>query len=93
LMSRNWRGLNWLVLRPIILCGQQSLAVFCAGVFLSFAGHFVLMTGSGSLTEQVVVSLSGIAIMTLVASYVAWSKRQDHPLPRRISQTPSLKVG
>jgi len=92
-MSKDWRGLNWPVLRPIILCGQQSLAVFCAGVFLSFAGHFVLMTGSGSLTEQVLVSLSGIAIMTLVASYVAWSKRQDHPLPRRIPQTPSLKVG
>ena len=93
LMSKNWCGLNWPVRRPIILCGEQSLAVFCGGVFLSFAGHFVLMTGSGSLTEQILVSLSGIAIMTVVASYVAWSKRQDHPLPRRISQTPSLKVG
>ena len=93
LMSKNWCGLNWPVRRPIILCGEQSLAVFCGGVFLSFAGHFVLMTGSGSLTEQILVSLSGIAIMTVVASYVAWSKRQDHPLPRRMSQTPSLKVG
>jgi len=27
-------------LKPLILCGQQSLSIFCAGVFLSFAGHF-----------------------------------------------------
>jgi hypothetical protein len=93
LVSRDWRGLNWPVFKPIILCGQQSLAVFCVGVFLSFAGHLVLVTNSGSLAEQTLVSLAGLAIMTLVAGYVAWSKRQDHPLPRAIGRTASLKVG
>jgi hypothetical protein len=92
-ISKDWRGLNWPAFRPIIICGQQSLAVFCAGVFLSFAGHFALVTSSGSLIEQTLVSISGIVIMTIVASYVSWSKRQDHPVSGRIGQRPSLKAG
>jgi hypothetical protein len=78
-LSNDWRGLEWPIFRPIIECGQQSLAVFCFGVFLSFAGHFVLMIGSGSLISQVSVSAAGIAVMTLVAYYISWSKRQDDP--------------
>jgi hypothetical protein len=93
LIHREWPGLKWPVFRPLIICGEQSLAVFCAGVFLSFAGHVVLVTGSGSLTEQIVVSLSGIAVMTLAASYISWSKRQDHPLPASITHRASLKAG
>jgi hypothetical protein len=75
--SKDWRGLKWPIFRPVIKCGEQSLAVFCVGVFLSFAGHIALITGSGSLLAQVFVSASGIAGMTLVAYYISWSKRQD----------------
>ena len=93
LVSQDWRGLDSPVLRPLIVCGEQSLSVFCAGVFLSFAGHFVLVTGSGSLLEQILVSLAGLALMTLVGSYVSWSKRQDRKQVAPIGQTPSLKAG
>jgi hypothetical protein len=92
LIPKNWRGLNWPVLRPLIVCGEQSLSVFCAGVFLSFAGHFVLVTSSGSLLEQILVSLSGIMIMTLAASYVSWSKRQDRQVPAPIGRGASLSA-
>ena len=78
-VSKDWRGLEWQIFKPIIICGQQSLAVFCVGVFLSFAGHFVLMTSSGSLMTQLFVSVAGITIMTLVAYYISWSKQQDDP--------------
>jgi len=78
-MSKDARALGWPVFRPLIICGQQSLAVFCVGVFLSFAGHFALITGSGSLLAQVLVSASGLAVMTLVATYISWSKQQDGP--------------
>jgi hypothetical protein len=99
LISKNWHGLSWPIFKPLIVCGEQALPVFCVGVFLSFAGHFILVTGSGSLVEQILVSLSGIAIMTLVASYVSWSKRQDRPagadgpkpfVPDRIAPTPTI---
>jgi hypothetical protein len=53
--------------------------VFCVGVFLSFVGHFELTMSSGSLFAQIFVSVAGISIMTLVAYYISWSKRQDKP--------------
>lgn len=54
--------------------------MFCVGVFLSFVGHFMLSLSSGSLFAQIFVSIAGIAIMTIVAYYISWSKRQDKPL-------------
>ena len=76
-VPKDWRGLEWQVFKPIITCGQQSLAVFCVGVFLSFVGHLALVTSSGSLLAQFLVSAAGLAIMTLVATYISWSKQQD----------------
>lgn len=90
LVPKNWPGLNWSVLRPLIVCGEQALPVFCVGVFLSFAGHFVLVTGSDSIIQQILVSLSGIVIMTLVASYVSWSQRQDGKAVAALGGHPSL---
>ena len=92
-VPKHWRGLKWPILKPLIICGQQSLAVFCAGVFLSFAGRLALITNSGSFAEQILVSISGLVMMTLIAAYVSWSKRQDHPRPARMVQKPSLKPG
>jgi hypothetical protein len=74
----DWSGLRWKLLQPVIKCGEEWLATFCAGVFLSFAGHLVLITGPNSLAMQVLVSAGGLAAMTAVAYYVSWSKRQDH---------------
>jgi hypothetical protein len=79
-VPKHWRGLQWPIFRPAIRCGEQSVAVFCAGVFLSFVGHFVLITGSGSLMAQIAVSAGGIAGMTLVAYYISWSRQHDDPL-------------
>lgn len=81
-VPKEWKGLEWPVFAPLIKCGQQSLAVFCVGVFLSFVGHFQLMMSSGSLLAQIFVSAAGIGIMTCVAYYISWSKKQDKPLPK-----------
>ena len=79
-VPKDWSALEWKMFDPVIVCGQQSLAVFCVGVFLSFVGHFELSMSSGSLFAQIFVSVSGIAIMTIVAYYISWSKRQDKPV-------------
>ena len=79
-VPKDWPGLEWKIFDPLVVCGQQSLAVFCVGVFLSFVGHFELSMSSGSLFAQIFVSVTGIAIMTIVAYYISWSKRQDKPL-------------
>jgi hypothetical protein len=76
-IPKDWPGLKWPIFDPLVKCGEQSLAVFCIGVFLSFIGHFALMISSGSLMTQILVSVTGIAIMTLMAYYISWSKQQD----------------
>lgn len=93
LIPKRWHALNSPVFKPLMLCGEQALSVFCAGVLLSLAGHFVLVTNSGSPVQQILVSLAGIAIMTLVAGYVSWSKRQDHPSLAPIGHGASLRAG
>jgi len=96
MVPRDWSGFRWQALQPAIKCGQEWLAVFCAGVFLSFAGHLVLITSPDSLAMQILVSSAGILIMTGVAYYVSWSKQQDQkpafratglPQESRLSQT------
>src|SRR5262249_33071769 len=62
------------IFRPAIVCGQQSLDVFCFGIVLSFAAHFVLVQVCNAVWMQVIVSVSGIALMTAIAYYRSWSK-------------------
>jgi hypothetical protein len=78
LVRKDWVGLSWKMLQPVMKSGEEWLAAFCIGVFLSFAGHFILITGPNSLAMQVLVSVAGILMMTGVACYISWSKRQDH---------------
>ena len=78
LVPRNWHGFQWPALQPVVKCGEEWLAVFCAGVFLSFAGHFVLITGPNLLAMHFLVSIAGISAMAAVAYYVSWSRRQDY---------------
>ncbi|MGY3444151.1 MULTISPECIES: OpgC domain-containing protein [unclassified Bradyrhizobium] len=78
MVPRDCEYLRSYALQPVIKCGEEWLAVFCAGVFLSFAAHLILITGPYSLTRQVAVSIAGIAAMTAVAYYVSWSKQQDN---------------
>jgi hypothetical protein len=77
LLPRDWPGLEWRIFRPAIKCGQQSLEVFCAGIFLSFAAHVVLVEISGAILMQIVVSIVGILMMTTLAYYRSWSKNAD----------------
>lgn len=80
-VSIDWSGLRWRVLDPLIKCGEQSLQVFCVGVFLAFIAHFILEITSETFFSQLLVSAAGILIMIGVAYYGSWSKRIDklHP--------------
>lgn len=65
---------------PVIRCGQNSLHVFCLGIFLSFTAHFVLveMTGTGPL-QQILISIAGVLLMTGMAYGIYWYKRAGAP--------------
>jgi hypothetical protein len=70
----NWPGLKSRWLRPVIRCGQHSLEIFCLGVFLAFAGHFVLAEVSGGAWMHFFVSVAGIVIMSAAAALFSWYK-------------------
>jgi hypothetical protein len=76
-------GLRLGPLQGVIKCGEEWLAVFCVGVFLSLAGHIILITGANLVVMQIAVSLAGFAAMAAVAYYISWSKRQDLPAALR----------
>jgi hypothetical protein len=62
-VSRKWNVLHAAWLRPVILCGQHSLPIFCLGVFLSFSAHWILTQYTKGVWEQLAVSAVGIVIM------------------------------
>jgi hypothetical protein len=80
LIPVDWPGLQWPILQPLIRCGQQSLPVFCVGLFLSFIAHFVLDFGSEGLLAQLLVGGVGLWILTMIAYYRTWSKQVDKSL-------------
>ena len=71
-VPREWVAWQAPVFRQAILCGQHSLEIFCAGVFLSFAAHVILFEWSLGAVAQVAVSASGIALMICFASLLTW---------------------
>lgn len=74
-IPQNWPRLQSPWLQPAILCGQHSLEIFCLGVFLSFAAHFVKVEFYGGVAMQIAVSVAGILIMIAAAALIAWYKR------------------
>ncbi len=54
-------------LRPMVLCGQHSLPLFCFGVFLSFGSPCMLVQYSHGVFAQLFVSVGGILIMIALA--------------------------
>jgi hypothetical protein len=74
-LPKDWPPLKSIWLRPLILCGQHSLEIFCLGVFLAFAGHFLLAEVAGGPVMHVPISLAGILIMSGMAWVISWYKR------------------
>ncbi|WFU42352.1 OpgC domain-containing protein [Bradyrhizobium sp. CB82] len=76
-------ALQWKSLQPVIRSGEEWLAVFCISVFLSFAAHLILITGPNLVAMQILVSLTGLAVIAAVAYYISWSRWQDLPAALR----------
>ncbi|MGO4713114.1 OpgC family protein [Bradyrhizobium sp. 2TAF24] len=73
-LHKDWPGLKSRWLRPLVLCGQHSLEIFCLGVFLAFAGHFVLAEVAGGAWMHFAVSVAGIVVMSAAAWVFSWYK-------------------
>jgi hypothetical protein len=83
-VPRDWSALGSKWLRPLILCGQHSLPIFCFSVFLSFGAHWILMQYTRGVWEQLVVSAAGILIMVAAA----WLLDRADKVPDLFVETP-----
>ena len=82
-LPNDWPGLKSPWLRPLMLCGQHSLEIFCLGVFLAFAGHFILAEVAGGAALHALISLCGIVIMSSVAWLISWYKHSADKSARK----------
>ena len=57
---------------PFVICGRNSLYIFCLGILLSVLGHLVLNEFFGGLAMQFAVSVAGVVIMIAVAALMEW---------------------
>ena len=81
----HWLGARWT--RPFILCGQHSLPVFCAGIFLSFLGRLAMEEAEGWWL-QVVVNAVGGGLLMAVGALSAWYREKGRaaaPLAGRVA--------
>jgi hypothetical protein len=76
-VPRDWPALKWPIMQPAILCGQHSLGIFCQGVFLAFAGQFIISEWSGGPLIQTAISIAGILIMIATATLLSWYKSME----------------
>jgi hypothetical protein len=70
-----------------ILMGQQSLPVFCAGIFLSFLGRLAIEVSAG-LPMQAAVNVAGLAALILIGAVSAWysgegGRKRPGPQPQQ----------
>ena len=91
-IPRHWSGLKSAILQPAIRCGQHSLEIFCLGVFLAFAGQFIIAKSSGGPLLQTAVSALGIIIMIATANLISWYKAIEGRSPQSRVKSPDADL-
>jgi hypothetical protein len=69
------RHARWLTSRTgwlVVLCGQQSLYVFCFSILLSVLANAVLTALGGHLPGQVAVNAAGICLLAGLGLLLSW---------------------
>jgi hypothetical protein len=72
----------------VVLCGQNSLEVFCLSILLAVLANFVLSLVGYGLLDQIAVNLCGVAFMAALGLYLAWFRAGG-----RLPAAPSAAVG
>ncbi len=72
------------VLRPLVQCGEYSLAIYCMSVLLAFAAHAILSTGWNNLALQTLLGTLGLAALAATAGFLATIDRRGEVHPRTL---------
>jgi len=89
IVPANTAFLRSLAAKPLVLCGQQSLEIFCLGILLSALGHFILSEYDSAISIQLLVNLAGILVMCLTARMLDWYKTMGRTQAARFAATQS----
>ena len=80
--------------RPFVICGRNSLHIFCLGILLSVLGQMVLNEFFGGIFMQLGISAAGIAIMIGIAALMEWfAAAQRRPSSGRVLGAPMTGRG
>jgi hypothetical protein len=82
LVPHHWSGLMSPPMIALIRCGENSLAIYCLGVLLSFIALVALKQFSGGVAMQIAVSVAGIAVMVVAATVMTWTAKLDRHGPK-----------
>jgi hypothetical protein len=85
----DWLSNAWA--RWVVNCGRHSLPVFCLGTALSMAGFVVMVEAGRGLASQIVVNVTGLALLGFTAWTLARLKRAR--APREFARTGDAKFG
>ena len=80
-VKRDSRFLHTRWVRPLIVCGQHSLYIFCLSIVLSVLGHFILAEFNDGIPMQGAVNFCGFAGMIAVAYLLEWFKNANRRPP------------
>jgi len=61
----------------LIMCGRNSLHVFCLGILLAAIGEFVVRLVGGTFAVQMMLDTGGCALMIGLAALLDWSKADE----------------
>ena len=64
----SWMG------RLVVICGQNSLHIFCLGILLAVLANFVLNLSGYGVAMQLTANVLGLAIMAAAALCLTWFK-------------------
>jgi hypothetical protein len=82
LVPRDWQAMPMPLMRAAILCGENSLAIYCLGVLLALASRIVLVDISSGFAMQVALSLAGILLMIAAAALLDLIRIKPRRQPR-----------
>ena len=71
LVPADWAALQSPMLRPIILCGEYLVEVFCVSVFLTFAAQSVFVEVANTPAVRLAAGVLGIILMSAVAELIS----------------------
>jgi hypothetical protein len=89
LVPRHARFLTGRAAWPIVLCGQNSLEIFCLSILLSVMGNVVYTVMGLSFGVQACVNVAGCLMLLGFGLLLAWFDGNGH-LPRPAAEQPAV---